>query len=154
MNWRATQLGTTLCDQDHLLLNLIANRPVRIHGDHCGFDQFCKIDSNSDFCLIFFNRPLWLSEIKNLCADYLEISTRYLYIGINRYQIKGNDTLHCDSTPTNTFSDEILNWMSACLKDQKFLIKQQGYFEKDQGRYFNFVQPLTWIYGEHETNQD
>jgi len=154
MSWRAAQLGTDLCDQDLLVQQLIGSYKVRLHGEDCGFYQFCEVDPTSDFCLIFLNSPMWLSEIKQKCANFLAYPTNRVYIGINRYQIKGNDTSYWPSTVDVAYGLQILDWLSYCLKDLGFTPQQQGHFDRDQGRYFNFVQPLTWIYAEHETVKD
>ncbi len=148
MNWREVQLGTTLCDQDIFIKQLIGNNKVRLHGEDAGFQQFCSIDPTSQFCLIFFQNMRWLSEIKRECADFLSHPTSRVYVGINRYTIKGNDTFYSlhDSALTN--GAQILTWTSDYLKTLGFTTTQQGCFEFDCGKYFNFVQPLTWIYAE------
>lgn len=152
MNWRTVQLGSATCDQDRKLLQLIDRRSVRIHGNHQGFDQFCNVNPQSDFCLIFFNTPAWLSEIRDRLHKYLEPPTTCVYIGINRYQIKGNDIGPCTVNSTDNHSQQILSWTQQILSTLGFKCLQQGYMEQDVGRYFNFVQPLTWIYAEHATN--
>lgn len=153
-SWRTAQLGTDLCDQDQLIKQLIGSYKVRLHGEHCGFYQFCEIDPASDFCLIFLNKPMWLSEIKKRCASFLSYPTNRVYIGINRYQIKGNDTSYRSSTLDVAYGPQLLGWLSECLKELGFTPQQQGHYDYDRGRHFNFVQPLTWIYAEHETVQD
>jgi hypothetical protein len=97
---------------------------------------------------------MWLSEIKQRCENFLSRPTNRVYIGINRYQIKGNDTSYWSSAVDVAYGLQILDWVSYCLKDLGFTPQQQGYFDCDRGRYFNFVQPLTWIYAEHETVRD
>lgn len=148
MNWRYTQLGSDTCDQDRVILDFIDDRSVRIYGDHCGFDQFCQLDEHSNFCLIFFNRPLWLSEIKQRCSDYLSQPTKYVYIGLNRYQIKGNDTQYQLDNSALSYGTQVQRWLNDCITNLGFTVIKQDCFEHDQGRYFNFVQPLTWIYAE------
>ena len=146
--WREAQLGTTLCDQDILIKQLIGNSKVRLHGEDVGFEQFCQIDPESELCVIFLQKKRWLSEIKKECADFLSQPTSRVYIGINRYTIKGNDTFYCLADSDLTNGQQILNWMSYHLKSLGFKTIQQGCFELDRGRYFNFVQPLTWTYAE------
>lgn len=148
MNWREVQLGNNFCDQDILITQLIGNNKVRLHGEDVGFHQFCQIDPDSEFCLIFLQKARWLSEIKKECAEFLSRPTSQLYIGINRYTVKGNDTLYCLPDSDSTNGTQILIWMSDYLKLLGFTIVQQGCFEVDRGKYFNFVQPLTWIYAE------
>lgn len=151
MNWRAIQLGDQLCEQDQIILDLVAGRPVRIHGNHYGFDRLVEVDDQSDFCLIFINQPLWLSEVSDLCIRYLQQSTQNLYIGINRYQIKGNDTDYQSAADLSP-GQALLEWLGTLLTNSGFTIKAQDCLEKDLGRHFNFVQPVTWIYAEHETD--
>jgi hypothetical protein len=157
MNWRKIQLGSELCDQDRLILNLVGHDPVKIHGGPCeGFANYVQLDDQSSVCLIFFNRPLWLSEILDLCAEYLSQPTSRLYIGINRYQVKGNDTLldYKDLIDNNIgHGHSILKVVSQHLSTLGFRTIKMGCLENDQGKYFNFVQPLTWVYAEHETYQ-
>jgi hypothetical protein len=153
MSWRAVQLGSTTCDQDRKLLQLINNRSVRIYGDHQGFDQFCSLDPHSDFCVIFLNTPAWLSEIRDSLYKYLELPTNCVYVGVNRYQIKGNDIGNFPINHSDNHSQQILTWTQQTLHKLGFQTLQQGYMDKDLGRYFNFVQPLTWIYAERATNQ-
>jgi hypothetical protein len=148
MNWREVQLGTTLCDQDIIIKQLIGNNKVRLHGEDAGFQQFCRIDPTSQFCLIFFQNMRWLSEIKRECADFLSYPTSQVYVGINRYTIKGNDTFYSLHNSELTNGSQILSWTSDYIKTLGFTTIQQGCFEFDRGKYFNFVQPLTWIYAE------
>jgi hypothetical protein len=148
MNWRTVQLGTDTCDQDREILNLVGQRSVRIYGEHLGFDQFCRTDQHSNFCLIFFNRPLWLSEIQQRCIDSVTIPTKYLYVGLNRYQIKGNDIKYSLNYPGLSCGQAVLRWLENCVIDLGFTVVKKNCYENDQGRYFNFVQPLTWIYAE------
>lgn len=152
MTWRDVQLGSDLCDQDRLILDLIQRRSVRIHGHSMGFDKFCDIDSQSDFGLIFFNQPLWLSEIKQQLLDFSAKNIKYLYVGINRYQVKGNDTSHSPENQNDTPGVELLCWLEHCLTEIGFSVKKKGFFDEDKGRFYNFVQPLTWLYAEYATN--
>ena len=153
MSWRAVQLGSKTCDQDRKILDLINQRSIRIHGDHQGFDQFCNIDPQSDFCVIFLNTPVWLSEMRDSLYQYLEPPTTHVYVGINRYQIKGNDIGYCPINHSDNYSHQILTWASQVLATLGFESLQQGCMDRDLGRFFNFVQPLTWIYAERATNQ-
>lgn len=151
MNWRTTQLGDQLCDQDQVILDLVAGRPVRVHGNHNGFDRWIQIDDHSDFCLIFINQPFWLSQVRDFCVQHMRPGTRQVYIGINRYQIKGNDTDY-QAPPHLSPGQALLRWLGMLLEHQGFIIRSQNCLERDRGRYFNAVQPLTWIYAEHETD--
>lgn len=153
MSWRTIQLGDTTCDQDRKLLDFINQRPVRIHGNHAGFDQFCSVDPHSDFCVIFLNTPAWLSEIRDDLCQYLAAPTKHLYVGINRYQIIGNDVGPCPINHGSNHSQQILTWIDHLLTTLGFETLQQGHIDRDLGRFFNFVQPLTWIYAERATNQ-
>lgn len=153
MSWRDIQLQGTFCDQDNKILELIASRTVRIHGDCQGFDSYCRINDQSEFCLIFFNQPIWCSEIQDKCGEYLSDTVQQCYIGINRYQILGNDLKdNLALTSLAPSGNAILDFLVSCTTPLGFVEKDRGTFDLDQGRYFNFVQPLTWIYLEHETN--
>lgn len=155
MNGRDIQLGADQCDQDQLLLNLIGGSAVRIIGYDQGFSKFCTVDDHSDFLIIFFNQPLWLSELRNRCEKYITPGITRVYLGINRYRIKGNDTAdYCVAVDQDHKGKQILDFVSSCLLKKNFVVKQQGYLDNDQGRFFNFVQPLTWIYAEYEANTD
>jgi hypothetical protein len=154
MTWRDVQLGSNLCDQDRLILDLVQERSVRIHGDNTGFDRFCNIDPQSDFGLIFFNRSLWLSEIRQQLRDFSAKNIKCLYVGINRYQIKGNDTSYSSKNQNDTPGVELLCWLEHCLAEIGFSVKKKGFFDEDRGRFYNFVQPLTWLYAEYATNSN
>lgn len=153
MNWRKTQLGYDLCDQDRVILNLIGQRPVRIHGQDAGFAQFCTVDPGSSFCLVFFNQPVWLSQIRDLLRRDLTSEITHCYIGINRYRILGNDIVQdiLPKNPSSSHGQNLIAVISLWLEDLNLQVKQTGAMDQDRGKYFNFVQPLTWIYCERET---
>lgn len=153
MNWRDIQLQGELCDQDYKILELTRSHAVRIHGDSKGFDRYCQLNNQSAFCLIFFNEPIWLSEIKDKCREYLTDTVQQCYIGINRYQILGNDLKDYQAqTSPDSLGNAMLDFVVSCTTPLSFIEKGRGTFDLDHGRYFNFVQPLTWTYIEHATN--
>ena len=66
------------------------------------------------------------------------------YLGINRYVVLGNNTNITFNT-TDSEGQSLLGLVHRILPD--FNMIDSGTFDNDQGKYFNFVQPLTWIYG-------
>ncbi len=150
--WRETQLGNDLCDQDRIILDLVKGRSVQIRGDHYDFAHHLCLDQSSDFLIILLNRRLWLSEIKQIIDENLAKNINNLYIGINRFIVLGNDTRSIYKDNNIGRGQQILDILQKFIAVQKFSIKCQGSMDHDQGRYFNFVQPLTWLYAERETN--
>ena len=150
--WRKTQLGNDLCDQDRIILDLVKDRSVRIHGDHYDFAHHLCLDHRSDFLIILFTRPLWLSEIQQTIHDNLAQDINSLYIGINRYIVLGNDTDSIYKDSNIGRGPQILDVLHKFIVRYGFFVRRQGTMDHDQGRYFNFVQPLTWLYAERETN--
>jgi hypothetical protein len=150
--WRKTQLGNDLCDQDRIILDLVKDRSVQIHGDHYDFAQHLCLDQNSDFLIILFTRSLWLSEVHQTINDNLAKHINNLYIGINRYVVLGNDTNMIYNDSNIGRGQQILDVIKTFIASHGFSVRRQGSMDHDQGRYFNFVQPLTWLYAERETN--
>lgn len=93
MTWRTVQLGNKLCDQDHIILNLFKNRPVKYIGNDHDFSKNLNIDTNSKSVIAIFNHPAWLSEFLIFVKKSIRDSEEF-YLGINRYQLLGNDTTH------------------------------------------------------------
>lgn len=147
MTWRYTQLGNDSCDQDKLILSLYENCPVRYIGTDYEFARKLNIDEQSKHTVAVFNTAGWLSGL----ISFVE-SLRYcqsFYLGINRYVILGNDTtLAFDNSKPN--GEQLISLVSAILPT--FDIAKSGYFDDDQGKYFNFVQPLTWVYATNKSN--
>jgi hypothetical protein len=144
-------MGNQLCDQDKLIVSLFDGKDVNYVGADSEFQQKLNHDSNSKNLVLILNTPMWVSDIISNCKKHLFSSTRTFYIGINRYQVLGNDTNTVYSTTENC-SVDLICLLSTTVKEQGFDVKKSGHFDHDLGRYFNFVQPLTWIYGHNVTN--
>jgi hypothetical protein len=151
MNWRTTQLGSSLCNQDQLILNLFRDKKVQYIGSDLEFPKNLQQDSQSENLILIINSPLWVSELLDICKKYLIDSIDTFYIGINRYVIKGNDTC-TEFYNSSQFGSDIINFVSRQLQQQGFIVTKSGSFDQDLGRYFNFVQPLTWVYGNKNSN--
>jgi hypothetical protein len=153
MSWRSTQLGSDLCDQDRLILNLFGDRPVRYIGTDTEFAANLNCDQSSTALILILNQPLWLSQVVEQCQQHLADPVDTFYIGINRYCVKGNNT-------TSTFDDtgspgrDLINMLESVIRELGYTKTDSGYFDQDLGRYFNFVQPLTWIYGTKTTDSN
>jgi hypothetical protein len=147
MNWRNLQLDGQLCDQDKVIVSIYDQMPVRYLGDDIDFAQYLTIDEQSRHIVAIFNQPGWMTDFIRFIDNLKDASS--FYLGINRYLIIGNDT-------SIAFDNNLTN--SECLIDfvikhlQNFKISKQGFNENDNGRYFNFVQPLTWIYATNFSN--
>jgi uncharacterized protein (DUF302 family) len=48
---------------------------------------------------------------------------------------------------TKLLVDDLVGLLAYAVKQQGFKVVKKSQIERDLGRYFNFVQPLTWIYG-------
>ena len=54
---------------------------------------------------------------------------------------------------TSNHGSDLIDFVTELASHQGFLVTKSGQFDNDLGRYFNFVQPLTWVYGNNSTNQ-
>lgn len=151
MTWRNVQLGQTLCDQDQLIVNLFKEQTVNYVGTDYEFKKHLNCDLNSSNLVLILNSKLWCSEIRQICKDNLSLQIKKFYIGINRYQIIGNDINYCFSQSSSPGND-IINMIKIFVEPLGFTITSSGTHDFDRGRYFNFVQPLTWLYGTKITN--
>jgi hypothetical protein len=151
MTWRITQLGSSLCDQDQLILNLFRNKKVQYVGADMEFAKNLHQDCNSKNLILIINRPMWVSSLLDICKKYVSDPIDTFYIGINRYVIKGNDTV-TEFVNSSQFGNDIITLVSWQLQQQGYIVSKSGSFDQDLGRYFNFVQPLTWIYGNKNSN--
>jgi hypothetical protein len=151
MSWRNIQLGESQCDQDQLILKLFENCTVRCVGVDLEFAKKFSQSVDSKNLILVINKPVWLSELISTCNNYVNNPVETFYIGINRYVIKGNDT---DITVANTNNKgfDLINFVGQQLQKQGYTTVQSGHFDHDRGRYFNFVQPLTWLYGTKTSN--
>lgn len=152
MSWRFTQLGNQLCDQDRLILSLFENKSVNYVGKDPEYQNWLTVDPQSKNLVLIFNSPMWVSDLINNCRKHLSPDVEIFYIGINRYQVLGNDTNLVFKSDT-AHGLRLLNLISTVVLHQGFEVIKSGHFDHDLGRYFNFVQPLTWVYGHNLTNQ-
>jgi hypothetical protein len=148
MSWRTVQLKDDLCDQDRLILNLFNGRPVQYIGTDIEFSKHLNLSKHAQSIVLIFNRTAWLSELIEFIEQTLTSKQgQEFYIGINRYCICGNDTnIEFD---TNT-SQDLIKFISQRINTLGYTIIDSGSFDQDQGKYFNFIQPLTWIYGTNK----
>lgn len=147
VSWRFVQLKETNCDQDNIILNLYKDVPVKYIGSDSEFSSRLVLDDSSSHVVAIFNSAGWLSEF----IDFVQSlnSADSFYLGINRYIILGNDTnlkFDCSQPAGKCFIDLVGKVLPS------FDIKKSGYFDDDHGRYFNFVQPLTWVYATNRSN--
>lgn len=151
MSWRSTQLNGQLCDQDKKILDLFGNDPVRYIGNDLEFAKYLNVQPTAPRIVLIFDRAQWLHNIVKQCQQYLTADIKEFYIGINRYSILGNNTDMILIGQGQAGSD-IIRILEKIVNGCGFTVTDQGHFDNDQGRYFNFVQPLTWIYGHNATN--
>jgi hypothetical protein len=152
MSWRSLQLKQKTCSQDETVLGLFKNKTVNYTGTDVEFAALLDIDINSKHLIAVLNKSLWLSEIINQVKQLLvpnKLET--FYISINRYQVRGNDTdltfdQHLESGAI------IINLLTNIAQKQGYSVVKSGYFDNDRGRYMNYVQPVTWIYGTPTTD--
>ena len=150
MSWRRTQLDQSLCDQDRLILQLFENRSVKYIGQDAEFAEHLTVDNDSPNLILIINQPVWCSELVSLCKTHLTAPIQTFYIGINRYCIKGNDT-KVNINLSDSKGKDLIDFVSG--QASGYVITQSGHHDLDLGRHFNFVQPLTWVYGHKTTNQ-
>lgn len=152
MSWRTTQLGQDLCDQDRLILNLFKNTDLKYIGSDHEFKRVIPHDDHSSNLVLVINYEVWCSDITKLIRKYLCSPIDRFYIGINRYYIKGNDTTEKFKS-TNNHGQDIVAMLATMTERVGYKVTKSGFYDKDMGRHFNFVQPLTWIYG-HKVETD
>jgi hypothetical protein len=151
MSWRQTQLNQSLCDQDQIILQLFDQQPVKYLGHDLEFAKYLTQNDHAENLVLIINHPVWYSELISLCKMSLTDSIKTFYIGINRYHIKGNDTA-VDFEISEGKGKDIINFVGNQIQAHGYLIAKSGHFDLDLGRYFNFVQPLTWLYGHKTSN--
>jgi len=152
MSWRTTQLGNRLCDQDQLILDLFKDQSVKYVGYDSEFAQHLNVNNNSNNLILILNQPVWVSELYKILHQNLLTPVDKFYIGVNRYTILGNDT-NIVIENTNQHGTNIIQIINKIITKLNYTIVNQGTHDNDLGRYFNFVQPLTWIYGSYVTDQ-
>jgi hypothetical protein len=146
MSWRSAQLDNRLCDQDIIILDLFQNKTVRYIGTDHEFASHLSIDNCSSNLVLILNQPAWLSEICTQIKKLLTGPVDTFYIGINRYTVMGNDT-DLKIAHSKTHSEDLINFIEQIVVDLNYRVAKSGSYNNDRGRYFNFVQPLTWVYG-------
>jgi hypothetical protein len=151
MSWRQTQLGQSFCDQDRLILELFGSSPVKYVSRNLEFAEHLNQSDCSENLILIINQPIWCSELITLCKTQLTSSIKTFYIGVNRYCIKGNDTT-VEFTITEHKGKDIIDFVDSQIQTLDYSVKKSGHFDQDLGRYFNFVQPITWLYGNKTTN--
>ena len=144
MSWRSVQLGNNLCDQDQVIVNLFQEKPVNYVGKDDEFSQHLNCSSLANNLIVTINQACWVSDILKICQEQLTDNIECVYLSVNRYCLLGNDTWLIV-----TDLEELLVWI---IKQHKFDVVGKSKIERDLGRYFNFVQPITWIYGRKITN--
>jgi hypothetical protein len=152
MSWRTTQLGDKSCDQDYLILDLFKGQTVNYVGSDFEFCRRLSHDTASTNLVLILNHPLWISDIVAACQKYLSSKVKTFYLGVNRYQVLGNDTYRNIKRADN-HSSELIQLITDLAQEQGFNVLKSGQHDQDLGRYFNFVQPLTWVYGHNNSNQ-
>lgn len=152
MSWRTIQLGQSLCDQDRLILQLFENSAVKYVGKDLEFTKHLTQDNGAENLILIINQAVWCSELLSICKTHLTDSIKTFYIGINRYCIKGNDTT-VDFEISECQGKDTIDFVNSQIRVHGYSTTKSGYFDQDMGRYFNFVQPLTWLYGHKTTNQ-
>lgn len=144
MSRRTTQLGDTLCDQDQLIVNLFQGMPVNYVGADIEFVQHLNCVASADNLILTINHVHWASDILKICQNHLTNNIERVYFSVNRYCLLGNDT--------KLLVDDLVGLLAYAVEQQGFEVVKKSQIERDLGRYFNFVQPLTWIYGTKTTN--
>lgn len=140
MSWRTTQLGDTLCDQDRLIVNLFQGEPVNYVGNDVEFAQHLNCIALTGNLILTINHAHWVSDILKICQNHLTNNIERVYFSVNRYCLLGNDT--------KLLVDDLVGLLAYAVEQQGFEVVKKSQIERDLGRYFNFVQPLTWIYGK------
>jgi hypothetical protein len=149
--WRYVQLGDKTCSQDQIILNLFQSSEVRYIGHDREFANQLTLNNHADSVVLVINENFWISELVNCVQKNCNDQIKRCYIGINRYCLLGNDT-DIDIATHSSMGQTIVKFVSGLLKDRGFDIEQSGYYDQDFGQRFNFVQPLTWIYGTNNRN--
>lgn len=143
--WRH-ELDGVLCDQDRLILDLFKNKTVKYIGDDPEFAAHLNCIDTADNVVMTFNQPCWLSTVVTTVKEHLQEPVDNFYIGINRYLVLGNDTQYTVEVTGNHGAD-LLNFIEVVVRELGYYGNKHSTFDADLGRYFNFIQPLTWMHG-------
>jgi hypothetical protein len=152
MSWRSAQLGSQLCDQDNLIIRLFKGQSVKYVGADIDFSKNLVIDNNSSNLILILNESMWVSDLYKILHKNLTPSVTTFYIGINRYRVLGNDS-NIAINNTIHHGENIIHLVNTIINNLGYSIIKQGTHDDDLGQYFNFVQPLTWIYGLYNENK-
>jgi hypothetical protein len=144
MTWRSVQLGDALCDQDKLILDLFQDKSVRYVGQDHEFAKNLQCDVAAKNMILTINHAVWVSDLLDSCQQHLTADIDQAYLSVNRYCLLGNDT--------DFIANNVIDLLAKILTQFGFTAIQTGQIERDLGRYFNFVQPLTWAYGSKTAN--
>lgn len=150
MSWRTIQLGQDLCAQDRLIVDLFSGTDVKYVGTDSEFARVLQCNQQSTNLILTINHEVWCSDLIRLVGQHLVTPIDRFYIGVNRYYIKGNDTTEKFAI-SNQPGQDIVNMLSNLASKASYAVTKSGFYDCDLGRYFNFVQPLTWIYGHRAT---
>lgn len=151
MTWRSLQLRNQDCTQDTLVLNLFRGQSVRYVGRDQEFEKRLTVDPQSTHLIAVVNRSIWISELVEFVQTNLSVPTETFYFGVNRYLVQGNDTT-IGFDPTQASGLSLTAVMQQVVESLGFHVTQSGYFDDDQGRHFNFAQPVTYIYGTQRSD--
>lgn len=145
-SWRSLQPNQTPCEQDLIIRDLFKDSTVRYQGLDQEFASTLNLDDRSGNLILSVNHPVWVSELINLVESALNSSYEKIYVGINRYYIKGNDT---DIVSNDASSGKnIIDLINRLAHKHQWRMIRHGYVDNDRGRHLNFVQPVTWAYCE------
>jgi hypothetical protein len=144
MSWRSVQLGNKLCDQDQLIIKLFQSEPVNYAGNDTEFAQHLNCSATSNNLVLVINGAHWVSNILKICQEQLTDNIKCVYLSVNRHGLLGNDT--------ELIVNDVVDLLAWILNRHGFNMIEKSQCERDLGRYFNFVQPITWVYGRKITN--
>jgi hypothetical protein len=151
MSWRSVQIKQKACSQDLIIFDLFKNKKVKYVGKDQEFASRLALDDNATNLILIVNSGYWISDLINTIELHLENKYESFYIGINRYTINGNDT-NLVFDPAIDSGQLLINLVTKIAKKKNYQIIKSGYFDQDLGRYMNFVQPVTWVYGTPTNN--
>jgi hypothetical protein len=152
MSWRSVQLKQKSCVQDQVIQDLFKNKEVKYVGLDFEFAKKLKVSETAQNLVLILNSNCWLSTlIDQTTAEISQQSFDSIYISINRYRLIGNDTdlVFDNNIPSGKHLVDLLTKISLA---QGYTVTKFGFFDNDLGRYMNFVQPVTWIYGTPTNN--
>jgi len=146
MSWRSTQLNQELCDQDCVILDLFADKDVNYIGRDVEFKKLLNHNSSATNLILIVDDNVWCSDIIKMLNQHLKYSVETFYIGLNRYCVKGNDTEE-KFLGTGKHGNDLISMIDNVVSKLNYSVIKSGCYDNDFGRSFNFVQPLTWVYG-------